>query len=215
MKSSLLYDQFTFVILFYTLLTSSSITAVSTYKCNQKGCRRPLLPNNSYNNQNLDNSSPIQTLPKQSQSLTDQTQQSPQVNPNLDSEDDLIPNQQTFPNVDVPTTPPSNPSTSKYSGKATFYNPGLGACGTDANDNSMVVAIPAPNFDPMIPNGNPNKNTLCGKRVRIYSGNKFVDGVVVDRCPVCKFGDIDLSPAMFNQLAEPEKGFIYVEWMYL
>ncbi|CAG8591183.1 10283_t:CDS:1 [Ambispora leptoticha] len=189
-ENSRLYKQITLVILFYTLLTSQ-ITAVATYRCSQEDCLLP--PNLPYyqissSNQNLDNS-----VRYSYPSLADQTQ--PLSN--------LIP------------TPSTSTSFSKYSGKATYYNPGLGACGVDANDNSMVVAISAPNFDPMIQNGNPNKNTLCGKRVRIYYGDKFVDGVVADRCPVCKLGDIDLSPAMFSQLTELERGFITVEWGYL
>ncbi|CAG8504871.1 12209_t:CDS:2 [Ambispora gerdemannii] len=83
-----------------------------------------------------------------------------------------------------------------HSGDGTFFNPGLGACGTTANDNTMVVALAAPDFDPHTPpSGNSNQNSLCGKRVRIFRNGKSVDATIQDRCPPpCKVGDIDMSP---------------------
>ncbi|CAG8526108.1 11849_t:CDS:1 [Ambispora leptoticha] len=102
-----------------------------------------------------------------------------------------------------------------HSGDGTFFDPGLGACGTTANDNSMIVALAAPDFDPSTPNGNPNKNSLCGKRVRIFRNEKSVDAIVQDRCPPCKSGDIDMSPAVFKHIANPSEGRILVSWQYI
>ena len=45
-------------------------------------------------------------------------------------------------------------------------------------------------------------------------GGAFVDAVVVDLCPGCASGSIDLSPAAFEQLADLSVGRIEVTWDY-
>ncbi|KAG9301183.1 hypothetical protein G9A89_012566 [Geosiphon pyriformis] len=87
-------------------------------------------------------------------------------------------------------------------GQGTYYNPGLGACGFTDNDNSAIVALGSPLFDQYTPNGNPNNNSLCGKRIRIEFEGKSVEGTVHDRCPECAAGDVDMSPSMFKQIAD-------------
>ncbi|KAL2020576.1 hypothetical protein VTK56DRAFT_8164 [Thermocarpiscus australiensis] len=49
------------------------------------------------------------------------------------------------------------------SGRFTWYNPGLGACGIPNSDSDLVVALSHADFDPSTPNGNPNNNPLCGR----------------------------------------------------
>ena len=41
---------------------------------------------------------------------------------------------------------------------------------------------------------------------------KFVDATVVDLCPGCASGSIDLSPGAFQQLASLDAGRIQVTW---
>ncbi|KAG9301194.1 hypothetical protein G9A89_012577 [Geosiphon pyriformis] len=101
------------------------------------------------------------------------------------------------------------------SGEGTYYNPGLGACGQTDGDNDAVVAMAAPDFDPSTPNGNPNKNSLCGKQIRIYHEGKSATATIQDRCPECKSGDVDMAPVVFNQLADPSKGRISITWSYI
>ncbi|CAF1675238.1 unnamed protein product, partial [Adineta ricciae] len=81
------------------------------------------------------------------------------------------------------------------SGEATYYAPGLGACGINSNGNELVAAMAAPDFDPHTPNRNPNNNRLCGRHISVNGPRGSVTVRVVDRCPVCKPGDLDLSPA--------------------
>ncbi|KAG9285463.1 hypothetical protein G9A89_010938 [Geosiphon pyriformis] len=103
-------------------------------------------------------------------------------------------------------------------GRATYYNAaGKGACGFNNDENSFVVAISSADYDSMIQEDeNPSKNWVCGRMVRVYHQNRFVDGRVVDRCPnKCESGDITLSPVMFDQLAEREVGEIPVAWKFL
>jgi len=79
----------------------------------------------------------------------------------------------------------------------------------------MMVALAAPDFDPSTPNGNPNNNSLCGKSIRIFRNGKSVDAVVHDRCPVCSGGDVDMSPAVFDQIADPSEGRVAITWSFI
>lgn len=63
---------------------------------------------------------------------------------------------------------------------------GYTACGTLHSRFDMVAALNAPQFDPHTPNGNPNKNNRCNKRMRVQGPSGSVDVAIVDRCPVCK-----------------------------
>lgn len=56
--------------------------------------------------------------------------------------------------------------------------------------------------------GNPNNNPLCGKTATVNYQGKSVTVALVDRCVACKFGDIDLTPAAFNSIADPNAGRI-------
>lgn len=90
----------------------------------------------------------------------------------------------------------------RESGSLTYYNPsvGYGACGWWNSDSDYVVALNKDQFDPNTPGGNPNHNTLCGSRLRVQSNGRSVDVTIVDRCPSCNWGDLDLSPAAFQAL---------------
>ncbi|KAI3609335.1 expansin family protein [Moniliophthora roreri] len=94
-------------------------------------------------------------------------------------------------------------------GDVTFYTPGLGSCGLSNGPGELVAAVSAAIFDTFPGAGpNPNLNPICGKRARVTIAGKSVDVTVVDRCPGCVGGSIDLSPAAFNILADPSFGRI-------
>ncbi|KAK4458974.1 RlpA-like double-psi beta-barrel-protein domain-containing protein-containing protein [Cladorrhinum samala] len=104
----------------------------------------------------------------------------------------------------------------RTTGTFTWYNTGLGACGKTSNDGQLVVALNHALFDPKTPGGNPNKNTLCGKKIRVHYQDKAVEVTVVDRCPGCSgSGDLDLSPAAFEKLAPLSRGVIHGGWDWL
>lgn len=75
----------------------------------------------------------------------------------------------------------------------------MGSCGTTNSATDMIAAISYQVMDPMNP-GNPNNNPLCGKKIRCTNGDYEATVTVVDRCPVCVKGDLDLSPAAFAAL---------------
>ncbi|KAH6847738.1 RlpA-like double-psi beta-barrel-protein domain-containing protein-containing protein [Chaetomium sp. MPI-CAGE-AT-0009] len=101
------------------------------------------------------------------------------------------------------------------SGRFTYYNPGLGACGQNHGDGDLVVALSHADFDPSTPGGNPNNNPLCGRRLRASYSGKSVDVTVVDRCEACNSGDLDLSPAAFQALADLSLGVIQGTWEWI
>ncbi|KAJ8089123.1 hypothetical protein PM082_014371 [Marasmius tenuissimus] len=94
-------------------------------------------------------------------------------------------------------------------GDVTFFAPGLGSCGIPSGPTELVAAAPAGVFDTFPGAGpNPNLNPICNKRVRVTANGKSVDVTVVDRCPGCVGGSIDLSPAAFDVLAPQSVGRI-------
>jgi hypothetical protein len=107
--------------------------------------------------------------------------------------------------------------TATVTGDLTYYDPGLGACGTSAGDNDMVCAVSRLIFDAAAAPGdsNPNHNPLCGRRVRVQRNAASVDLTVVDRCVACAATDLDLSPAAFADLADPALGRVTGTWGFL
>lgn len=101
-----------------------------------------------------------------------------------------------------------------FSGDATFYEVGLGACGKVNNDNQFIVALNHDMFDPS-PGNNPNKNKNCGRKMKVSYKKKSVTVTVVDRCGGCKKGDVDLSPHAFSKLADPSVGRMRVKWKFI
>ncbi|KAF5335602.1 hypothetical protein D9758_017261 [Tetrapyrgos nigripes] len=105
----------------------------------------------------------------------------------------------------------------RNAGDVTFYTPGLGACGISNTESDMIAAVSAPFFD-TFPGAtpNPNLNPLCGRAVSISSGGKTIQVTIVDKCPGCALQDLDLSPAAFNQLADPSVGRLHgVTWDFV
>ncbi|CAG8445044.1 17543_t:CDS:1 [Acaulospora colombiana] len=79
-----------------------------------------------------------------------------------------------------------------FTGQATYYSIGLGACGKQNTDQQLVAALPHSMFDPS-PNGNPNLNQNCGRTATLFYGGKSVTVTIKDECMGCEFGDMDLS----------------------
>ncbi|KAF7534938.1 hypothetical protein G7Z17_g13289 [Cylindrodendrum hubeiense] len=87
---------------------------------------------------------------------------------------------------------PSKLHVRSSSGDLTYYHPnvGLGACGKQYSDSSLVAAVSAELYDAIKP---------CGRSIRVTGPGGTVDVAVVDRCEGCAYSDLDLSPAAFNQ----------------
>ncbi|KAI0090521.1 RlpA-like double-psi beta-barrel-protein domain-containing protein-containing protein [Irpex rosettiformis] len=104
-----------------------------------------------------------------------------------------------------------------HSGDMTFYDVGLGACGWTDSDSELVAAVSHIMFDqfPGYKGGNPNKNPVCGKHAKITYKGKSVTVKIVDRCPGCATGDLDLSPSAFSKLANKDVGRLHgAKWTF-
>ncbi|CAF3695623.1 unnamed protein product [Rotaria sp. Silwood1] len=89
-----------------------------------------------------------------------------------------------------------------FKGEATYYTVSVGftACGTMHSDSEYIAALNSAQFDPQTPNGNPNRNTLCNKLVNVVGPNGSATVKIVDKCPGCRYGDLDLSEAAFKAI---------------
>jgi len=108
-----------------------------------------------------------------------------------------------------------------YTGDLTYYDPGLGACGIDSGDNDAVVAVSHYTFDAAQTGSDPNQNPLCGKKIRARRVNEStgksisIDVTVIDRCTGCQPTDLDVSPAMFDKMADHSLGRVTMTWAWL
>ncbi|PRP85053.1 hypothetical protein PROFUN_07237 [Planoprotostelium fungivorum] len=107
-----------------------------------------------------------------------------------------------------------NGNSDTFSGDGTFFNPGLGACGTYAGDNDLVAALNGDQWGSN-PNGNPNNNPNCKKMARVRGPLGEVTVVIQDRCGPCRHGDLDLSPAAYNRIADPNAGRVRITWSWV
>lgn len=86
--------------------------------------------------------------------------------------------------------PASGGSGVSYQGKATFYDVGLGSCGTTNVASDMIVAA-APQF----------MKAACGKKINISVGGKTQTATIMDTCPSCDAGHLDMSRGLFGALS--------------
>ncbi|KAI0107225.1 RlpA-like double-psi beta-barrel-protein domain-containing protein-containing protein [Nemania sp. FL0031] len=90
-----------------------------------------------------------------------------------------------------------------FTGDITYYQPGLGACGQTNSDSEAVVALSPSQYD-----GN------CGKSITITKDGKTATAKVVDKCPSCASGAIDVSSTVFQSLADLSVGRTTVSWSF-
>lgn len=97
-------------------------------------------------------------------------------------------------------------SEANYTGRGTFYDAGLGACGRTNTASDLIVALNQDQY---------TANKWCFKKIRITANGITCDAEIVDMCPGCPFGALDMSKALFHHFAEFDAGVIYVKWHLL
>jgi expansin (peptidoglycan-binding protein) len=100
---------------------------------------------------------------------------------------------------------PAPPLNTTYSGDATYYYAtGAGACSFDPwPEDMMVAAMNGAQYDAA---------AMCGAYVRVTGPRGAVMVRIVDLCPGCKYGDLDLSQEAFAQIAELRQGRVPIAW---
>lgn len=95
-----------------------------------------------------------------------------------------------------------------YQGIATFYGAtGAGACSFDPSPQDlMVAAMNAAEY---------NTAAVCGAYVLVNGPNGTVTVRIVDLCPECEAGHLDLSQEAFQQIADPVAGRVAITWQII
>lgn len=109
------------------------------------------------------------------------------------------------PSDDDPATGSCASVPADASGEATYHAAdGTGNCSFDASPGDLLVAaMNAPDYQAA---------ALCGACLAISGPHGSVTVRVVDQCPECKHGDLDLSPQAFQMLSPLAAGRIPITW---
>ena len=99
----------------------------------------------------------------------------------------------------------TTPLSTVRSGEGTFYGAtGAGNCSFDATPQDlMVAAMNASDYAGA---------AACGEYVTVTGPRGSVTVRIVDQCPECQSGDIDLSAEAFALIAEPSAGRVPISW---
>ncbi|KAF9533461.1 hypothetical protein CPB83DRAFT_757582 [Crepidotus variabilis] len=81
-----------------------------------------------------------------------------------------------------------------------------GACGQWTPPADFVVALNRPQFGQGYPAAN------CFKTITMNYNGKTATAKIVDECPECPWGALDLSRSLFTYFAPEEVGIIYGSW---
>ncbi|CDS12427.1 hypothetical protein LRAMOSA04621 [Lichtheimia ramosa] len=101
---------------------------------------------------------------------------------------------------------------SQQEGDITYFTPGLGSCGIESTAKDLIAALNAPQ---MANGDNPNHNKQCGRKAKVTGPKGSVTVTIVDTCPPCKSGDLDLSPAAFGKVADFDDGRVKATWHWV
>lgn len=103
---------------------------------------------------------------------------------------------------------PSDSSIDKrvtHTGRGTWFEVGLGACGFVDQDNDWIVAI---SHEIWGTGGN------CNQYVTITSNGITRTARARDECMGCKSGDLDMSPSLFQQFNPLSAGVAQISWHF-
>ena len=96
-----------------------------------------------------------------------------------------------------------------HTGEATYYTfaDGSGNCGFPATPDDLMVG--AMNHDDYA------ASAVCGACVALAGPSGAVTVRIVDQCPECPRGNIDLSPEAFAEIADLSAGRVPISWSYV
>jgi len=89
-------------------------------------------------------------------------------------------------------------------GEGTYYDAdGTGNCSFDASTDLMVAAMNGVDY---------NTAAWCGACLEVTGPSGAVVVRIVDQCPGCAHGDLDLSPQAFERIAPLSAGRVAITW---
>jgi myosin heavy subunit len=87
------------------------------------------------------------------------------------------------------------------------------SCGLVDFDTQYYVAMNFAQYDSTLTNyANPNSAQICNTCIKVTYNGKSVIGKVIDKCPSCASGAIDVSLPLFQKLADPGLGVVEASW---
>ncbi|EPQ50991.1 hypothetical protein GLOTRDRAFT_133317 [Gloeophyllum trabeum ATCC 11539] len=94
-----------------------------------------------------------------------------------------------------------------HSGRGTWFDVGLGACGEYNVNSDHIVAISAARW---------GTGANCGQWIHITNtaNGKSAYGLTRDQCPGCGVDDLDLSPSLFQELGTLDQGVLSISWHF-
>ncbi|KIO34377.1 hypothetical protein M407DRAFT_240678 [Tulasnella calospora MUT 4182] len=95
----------------------------------------------------------------------------------------------------------------RFSGRATWYDVGLGACGDYNGPSDYIVALNSHQLDTSV-----YPPVQCGRKVRITYQGKSAVATVKDECPGCPFGALDMSKGLFTHFESLGTGEFTMNW---
>ncbi|KAG9009093.1 hypothetical protein FRB94_012489 [Tulasnella sp. JGI-2019a] len=90
-----------------------------------------------------------------------------------------------------------------FSGVATYFAVGLGACGGYSQPSDYIVAMNSVQY-----------SGSCGKTLTITGRGKTMTATVADECPGCSFHSVDMSQGLFEYFAPTSVGEFSIIWNY-
>ncbi len=93
-----------------------------------------------------------------------------------------------------------------HTGEGTWY---------ELNGNPVNCGYPTDQLQPYYAALNSSQYgnaDYCGACLEVRGPAGSVELMIVDQCPTCAHGDVDLSPAAFEQIAALEEGRVDIEW---
>lgn len=98
-----------------------------------------------------------------------------------------------------------------YTGEGTYYG---GVAGGIFGNCSLPVAT-GDFFHCALNNSNYDNSNACGACIEVTGANASVTLQVVDRCPECAEGDVDMTEEAFSMIADVVDGRVPISWKFV
>ncbi|OSX64925.1 hypothetical protein POSPLADRAFT_1114052, partial [Postia placenta MAD-698-R-SB12] len=90
----------------------------------------------------------------------------------------------------------------------TYYSVGMGACGQESQPSDFIVALDTALY------GDGYPGPQCFKSITITANGKTTTATIMDECPGCPSGGLDMSEGLFQFFADLSVGVLYGTWYY-
>ena len=108
----------------------------------------------------------------------------------------------------TPRSLPSPCAQEQHRGEATYYDPNrMGNCGYPVDEQGWAVAA--------INSAEYAGSAACGACARVRGPKGELTVRIIDRCPGCKVGDLDLSRPAFSAIADLRAGRVPLTWAFV